>query len=139
MGSSMKQNAKNRTTYKRTLRVISRDSARVRVPRSVLPTLASFFRHVVDAMEGDDRPDHGLAMMRNGREYYRMPFLMLRHALARPERTLTDGQRRRGYRLLQTLMESGEAWSKEGRQGPQNPRRGHRHRDARSSAHARRV
>ena len=115
MGSSMKT-TKNRAAYKRTLRAISRDSALVRVPRSVLPTLASFFRHVVDAMEGDYRPDHGLAMMRNGREYYRMPFLMLRHALARSERTLTDGQRRRGSRLLQTLMESGEAWSKDLRQ-----------------------
>ena len=119
----MKHHSRNRTTYMRTLRVISQDSARVRVPRSALPTLANFFRHVVDAMEGDDRPDHGLAMMRNGRGYYRMPFLMLRHALARSERKLTDGQRRRGYRLLQTLMESGEAWSQELRHKRPSPRR----------------
>ena len=105
----MKKSSKNHATYNRTLQAICRDSARIRVPRPVIPTLTSFFRHVVDAMEGDDRPDHGLAMMRKGREYYRMPFLMLRHALARHERTLTEAQRRQGYVLLHKLMESGDA------------------------------
>jgi len=56
---------------------ISRDSVRISVPRAFLSTLTLFFHHVSDAMAGDDRPDHGLARMRQGRGHYRILFYFI--------------------------------------------------------------
>jgi hypothetical protein len=104
-------------------RAITRDSVRVRIPRSIIPVLTHFFDHVSDAMNGDDRPDHGLAMMRQNREYCRMPFLILRMVLKRAEKRLTKSQRQRGFDLLQKLMDSENAWGEEIRKRVQESRK----------------
>lgn len=46
-------------------------------------------------MWGDDRPDHGLARIRQGREYDRLPLLVVRHTVVHAEKRLSEGQRRR--------------------------------------------
>ncbi len=79
---------------------VSRDSVRIRVPKAFLSTLALFCHHVSDAMAGDDRPDHGLAMIRQGRESYRDPFLWLYGSLSRAEKRMTTRQRRAVLRRL---------------------------------------
>lgn len=79
---------------------VSRDSVRIRVPKAFLSTLALFCHHVSDAMGGDDRPDHGLAMIRQGREGYRDPFLWLYGSLYRAEKRMTTRQRRAALRRL---------------------------------------
>lgn len=109
----MRKISKHRAIHIKTAQAITRDSARIRIPRSIIPVLTLFFDHVVDAMNGDDRPDHGLAKMRQGREYVQTPFLILRMALKRIERKLTESQRQRGFDLLQKLMDSEKAWGEE--------------------------
>ncbi len=52
--------------WRRLCSAVTRDSVRVSVPRAFLPMLTLFFHHVSDAMTGDDRPDHGLAMLKKG-------------------------------------------------------------------------
>ena len=76
---------KPKAEYYRIGQAMVKDSVRISVPRAFLSTLTLFFHHVSDAMGGDDRPDHGLAKMRQGREYYRGPFHLLYGKLKRAE------------------------------------------------------
>jgi hypothetical protein len=66
------QHNKGNAEWWRVCSAMTRDSIRVSVPRAFLSMLILFFHHVSDAMAGDDRPDHGLAKMRQGREHYRL-------------------------------------------------------------------
>ncbi|SRR5258706_9769213 len=109
----MKRMSKHRLAYDKAHRIFVQDSARFRLPKGAISILNHFFRHVTDAMGGDDRPDHGLARMRQGRDYYRTPFLFLRHALMRAERRLTKAQQRRASNLLYKMMEAEKAWDEE--------------------------
>jgi len=88
---------------------MTRDSVRIRVPRAFLSILTLFFHHVSDAMAGDDRPDHGLAMMRQGREHYRLPFYFVYGKLKRTENKMSEVHHRKAaqvfYRYLELLEE----------------------------------
>ncbi len=84
------------------------DSVQVRVPRAFLPILALFFHHVSDAMGGDDRPDHGLAKMRQGREHYRPPFYFLYGKLKRAEKRMSESALRKAVGLFQRYLELSE-------------------------------
>ncbi len=84
---------------------MTRDCVRVTVPRAFLSTLTLFFHHVADAMAGDDRPDHGLAIMRQGRDYYRDPFYMLYGKLRRAEKNMRPSQHRQALRLFHRYHE----------------------------------
>ena len=87
---------------------ITRDSVRVSVPRAFLPMLTLFFHHVSDAMAGDDRPDHGLAMMRKGREYYRSPFYFVYSKLRRAEKRMSESHRRKTFQQFHRYYELSE-------------------------------
>lgn len=91
--------------WRRICSEITRDSIRIRVPRAFLSTLTLFFHHVSDAMAGDDRPDHGLAMMRKGREYVREPFYFLYGKLRRAEKRMKESRLRKSLRLLSRFHE----------------------------------
>jgi hypothetical protein len=94
--------------WSRACAALTRDSVRVRVPRAFLPALTLFFHHVSDAMAGDDRPDHGLAKMREGRDYYRDPFYVLYGTLRRAELRMQPSHARRALRLLQQYRDLSE-------------------------------
>ncbi len=79
---------------------VSRDSVRIQVPKAFLSTLTLFCHHVSDAMAGDDRPDHGLAMIRQGRAGYQDPFHWLYGSLYRAEKRMTGRQRRAALQRL---------------------------------------
>ena len=83
---SSRRNKKRDTEWHRVRRALAKDSVRVSMPRAFLLALTHFFHPVSDAMAGDDRPDHGLAMMRRGREYYNAPFYFLYWKLKRAEK-----------------------------------------------------
>lgn len=101
--------------WRRICAALIRDSVRVRVPRAFLSTLTLFFHHVSDAMAGDDRPDHGLAKMREGRAYYRDPFYALYGALRRAELRMRPSHARRALRLLQQYRDlSEQRWERAG-------------------------
>ena len=59
-----RKKTKRDTEWHRVCSAITTDSVRVSVPRAFLSTLTLFFHHVSDTMAGDNRPDHGLVMMR---------------------------------------------------------------------------
>lgn len=104
-----------RAEWRRACAALTRDSVRVRVPRAFLSTLTLFFHHVSDAMAGDDRPDHGLAKMREGRAYYRDPFYALYGTLRRAELRMRPSQARRALRLLQRYRDlSEQRWDRAG-------------------------
>ena len=84
---------------------MTRDSVRVRVPRAFLSMLTLFFHHVSDAMGGDDRPDHGLAMMRQGREHYRIPFYFLYGKLKQAEKKMHTSDHRKAFQLFHRYHE----------------------------------
>jgi hypothetical protein len=84
---------------------IMSDSVRVTVPRAFLPMLMLFFHHVSDAMAGDDRPDHGLARMRQGREHYRIPFYFIYGKLRRAEKRMSRSVLRKSLELFQLYLE----------------------------------
>lgn len=98
---------------------LAKDAVRIRVPKSFLPTLTLFFHHISDAMAGDDRPDHGLTMIRQDRDAYRYPFYVLYGALSRAEKRMTPTQKRRAWnqfahncerRPRKTIETSGKGW-----------------------------
>ena len=91
--------------WRRVCSAMTSDSVRVSVPRAFLSTLTLFFHHVSDAMAGDDRPDHGLAMMRQGREYYRAPFYFLYGKLRRAEKRMRGSHHRKVLRLFHRYRE----------------------------------
>ncbi len=91
--------------WRRIYSVMARDSVRLSLPRAFLSTLTLFFHHVSDAMAGDDRPDHGLAKMREGREYYRIPFRLLYGKLKRFEKKMTGSHYRKTLQLFHKYME----------------------------------
>ena len=79
------------------------DSVRIRVPKSFLPTLALFLHHVSDAMGGDDRPDHGLAKMRQDRDTYRYPFHLVYATVRRAEKRMTPAQHQKAWKQFEEL------------------------------------
>lgn len=85
------------------------DSVRVKVPRAFLSILTLFFHHVSDALCGDDRPDHGLAMMRRGKEHYRVPFYFLYGKLKRAEKKMLPSHHRKALQLFYRYHELSEA------------------------------
>lgn len=87
---------------------IMSDYVRVPVPRAFLPMLTLFFHHVSDAMAGDDRPDHGLAKMREGREHYRIPFYFIYGKLRRAEKRMSRSVLRKSLELFQRYLELSE-------------------------------
>jgi len=79
---------------------MTKDSVRVSVPRAFLAMLVLFFHHVSDAMAGDDRPDHGLAMMRSGRKHYSDPFYFLYGKLRRASKKMSPAHERKAAQLF---------------------------------------
>ncbi len=98
--------------WRRLCSAITRDSVRVSVPRAFLSTLTLFFHHVSDAATGDDRPDHGLAKMRQGREYYRFPFYFLYGKLRRAEKRMRGPHYRKALQQFHRYQELSEKRSK---------------------------
>ena len=84
---------------------MTRDSVRVRVPRAFLSMLTLFFDHVSDAMGGDDRPDHGLARMRQGLEHYRIPFYFLYGKLKQAGKKMRTADSRKVLQLFNRYHE----------------------------------
>src|SRR3989338_6966205 len=82
-----------------------RDSVKIGVPRAFLSLLTLFFHHVSDAMAGDNRPDHGLARMRQGREHYRVPFYFLYGKLKRAETRMSQSRHRKALHVFHRLLE----------------------------------
>ena len=95
--------------WRRVCSAMTRDSVRISVPRAFLSILTLFFHHVSDAMAGDDRPDHGLAKMRQGREHYRIPFYSVYGKLKRAEDKMSEKHHRKAalafHRYLELLEE----------------------------------
>jgi len=60
-------------------------------------------------MAGDDRPDHGLAKMRQGREHYRLPFHFVYGKFKRAEDKMNEVHHRKAaqvfYRYFELLEE----------------------------------
>lgn len=100
-----RKNKKRNEEFHRICRVITKDSVRISVPRAFLSTLTLFFHHVSDALGGDDRPDHGLAKMRQGREYYRDPFYFLYGKLRRAEKKMHPSHYRKSLQLFHRYHE----------------------------------
>jgi hypothetical protein len=111
--TTMKRNSKTKVAYDKAFRAFMQKSVRLRLPIGTISILNHFFGHVANAMGGDDRPDHGLARMREGREHYRTPFLFLRHVLARAEKRMTRSQQNRALNLYNKMMEAEKAWNEE--------------------------
>src|SRR3989338_6910122 len=86
--------------WQRVCSAMTKDSVRISVPRAFLSTLTLFCHHASDAMAGDDRPDHGLAMIRQGRKYYRDPFYFLYGKLKRAEKKMHFSHYRKALRLF---------------------------------------
>lgn len=103
----MKTRKKNKLDAEllRVCSAMTRDSVRVSVPRAFLSTLTLFFHHVSDAMAGDDRPDHGLAKIRQGREHYRTPFYFLYGKLKRAEERMSTSRHRKVLQILHRYRE----------------------------------
>jgi len=91
--------------WQRVCSAMTRDSVRVSVPRAFLSMLTLFFHHVSDAMAGDDRPDHGLAKMRQGREHYRLPFYFVYGKLKRAQERMSDARHRHAMRMFSRYLE----------------------------------
>lgn len=91
--------------WQRICTAMTHDSVRVKVPRAFLSALTLFFHHVSDAMAGDDRPDHGLAKMRQGREHYRTPFYFLYGKLQKAEQKMRGSERRKVFQLFHRYHE----------------------------------
>ena len=109
---SRKVNTKKKDTidaeWRRVCSAMTRDSVRISVPRAFLPILALFFHHVSDAMAGDDRPDHGLAKMRQGREHYRLPFYFVYGKFKRAEDKLSEVHHRKAAQVFHRHLELSE-------------------------------
>ena len=101
-------NDQSEAEWRRICSAMTRDSVRIRVPRAFLSTLTLLFDHVVDAMAGDDRPDHGLARMRQGRAHYRIPFHFLCVKLGRAEKRMSEARHRQAARVFHRYLELSE-------------------------------
>lgn len=73
---------------------VLRDSVQVRVPRAFLPAISLFLHHSIDAMFGDDRPDHGLAKVRAGKDAFKVPTLELSRLVRRAMKRTSKEQER---------------------------------------------
>lgn len=100
-----RKNDKRSAEWRRICFAMTRDSVRISVPRAFLSTLTLFFHHVSDAMAGDDRPDHGLAKMRQGREHYQLPFYFIYGKLKRAEESMSDARHRKAVRVFHRYLE----------------------------------
>ena len=100
-----RKNDKSNTEWRRICSAMTRDSARISVPRAFLSILTLFFHHVSDAMAGDDRSDHGLAKMRQGREHYRIPFYFVCGKLKRAEERMSEARHRQAVRMFSRYLE----------------------------------
>ena len=56
-------------------------------------------------MAGDDRPDHGLAKMRQGREHYRLPFYFVYGKLKRAEEKMSEVRHRKAAQVFHRYLE----------------------------------
>ena len=109
-GTAKKNNGANlgdkrNAEWQRVCSAMTRDSVRISVPRAYLSTLTLFFHHVSDAMAGDDRPDHGLAKMRQGREHYRLPFYFVYGKLKRAEGRMSEARHRKAAEVFSRYFE----------------------------------
>lgn len=100
-----KKHGKKDTEWRRICSAMTRDNVRIGVPRAFLSMLTLFFHHVSDAMAGDDRPDHGLAKMRQGREHYRLPFYFIYGKLKRAEEKMSEARHRQAVRVFSRYLE----------------------------------
>ncbi len=100
-----KKGDKRDAEWRQVCSTLTRDSVKISVPRAFLATLALFFHHVSDAMAGDDRPDHGLAKMRQGREHYRLPFYFVYGKLKRAEERMSEARYRQAVRVFGRYLE----------------------------------
>ena len=91
--------------WRRVCSAMTRDSVRISVPRGFLAILTLFFHHVSDAMAGDDRPDHGLAKMRQGYEHYRIPFYFIYGKLKRAEGRMSEARHRKATEVFSRYFE----------------------------------
>ena len=95
-----KRHRESAVEWRRVCSAVTRDSVRINVPHAFLAALTLLFHHVSDAMAGDDRPDHGLAKMRQGREQYRLPFYFVYGKLKRAEGRMSAARRRKAAQTL---------------------------------------
>lgn len=98
--------------WQRLCAAMTRDSIKISVPRAFLSTLTLFYHHVSDAMAGDDRPDHGLAMIRQDRDHYRTPFYFVYGKLKRAEEKMSAAHYRRAVRMFSRYLELAEEQDK---------------------------
>ena len=91
--------------WRRICSAITNDCVRISIPRAFLPTLTLFFHHVSDAMAGDDRPDHGLAKMRQSREHYQHPFYFLYRKFKRAEKRMKPSHLREVIKYFHRYIE----------------------------------
>lgn len=91
--------------WQRVCSTLTQDSVRISVPRAFLSILTLFFHHVSDTMAGDDRPDHGLAKMRQGREHYRIPFYFIYGKLKRAEDRMSEARHRKAVGVFSRYLE----------------------------------
>ena len=96
---------KRNAEWRRVCSAMTRDSVRISVPRGFLSILTLFFHHVSDAMAGDDRPDHGLAKMRQGYEHYRLPFYFICGKLKRAEGRMSEARHRKAVQVFSRYLE----------------------------------
>ena len=111
-----KKNNKSAVEWRRICSTITEDSVRVAVPRAFLSILIHFFHHVSDAMAGDDRPDHVLAMMRRGRAHYRIPFYHLYGKLKRAEKRMSESRHRKALQFFDRYLKLSEEQDKQFRE-----------------------
>ena len=90
-----RKKGKGDAEWQRVCSALTQDSVRISVPRAFLSILTLFFHHVSDAMAGDDRPDHGLAKMRQSHEHYRIPFYFIYGKLKQAEDRMSETRHRK--------------------------------------------
>lgn len=105
---------------------MTKDSVRISVPRAFLSILTLFFHHVSDAMAGDDRPDHGLAKMRQGREHYRLPFYFVYGKLKRAEDKMSETHHRKAVQVFGQYLELLEERERSFREATKERAKAHR-------------
>ncbi len=100
-----RKNDETDAEWRRVCAALTQDRVRISVSCAFLSILTLFFHHVSDAMAGDDRPDHGLAKLRQGREYYRVPFYVIWGKLKRAEEKMSEARSRQASRIFGRYIE----------------------------------
>ena len=97
---SLTKLTKKQDELKRAIQWLESDKVTLRIPRGFVPALNLFLHHVSDALFGDDRPDHGLAKMRSGKEYFKDPMWFLMGLLKRSELKMSSDVRDRACEMF---------------------------------------